>query len=171
MTTVKIIGTPRAGYTLTAVVDPATSGTFTWTGNGTAAGDTYVVDAADAGQTVEVAFSYPWRNNRERTEQASINILPLETNDPNGDFRIRRGNLPAGGTGFSVVENSLPDRDNFEASPKTYTWSLDGVTIPGATSDAYETTQSDQGKEIQLRIDYVDGLGNPKYIASRVQTV
>lgn len=175
MTNLTITGTPRAGYTLTATVDPATAGTFSWTGAGVATGDTYVVDIADAGQSVAVTFTYPGgRNGRDLTEQAEINILPLEENNPLGDFFLRKTNVNDRRS-FAIAENgtweNVMARDNFAASAKAYTWLRDGVAIPGETSETYAFTSEDQGSEIQLRIDYLGGLGNPKYVASRTEKV
>lgn len=174
MTNVTITGTPRAGYTLTAVVDPATSGTFEWEGAGASSTDTYVVQATDAGENVKVTFTYPAPgepDGKRRTDR--VEILPLETNDPRGDFTLN-GKEVGEEIGIEVTDAKWPQvmaRDNFEASAKTYQWSLDGNPIAGATSETYTPVSGDAGGALTLRIDYVDGLGNAKYVASKPETV
>lgn len=168
MTNVTITGTPRAGYTLTAVVDPATTGTFEWEGAGVASGNTYVVAEADAGTNVRLDFTF-LVNGVEDKKGANIDILPLEENKPHGDFDLS-GKLRAGKT-LGIDDGNgawkrVEQRDNFTASAKTYQWMKDGAAITGETGPTYDVTAAEEDAQIQLRIDYVDGLGNPKYVLS-----
>lgn len=174
MTKVTITGTPREGYTLTATVDPATTGTFSWedaTGAATA-GNTYVAQVSDAGEEIEAIFEYE-EDGRTKEAKDTVRILPLEENNEDGDFHVSGFNNPdpieirtSNGQWDDVLE-----RDNFASSAKTYSWYLDGVVVAGETSDTYAYDASAVGKDVSLRIDYVDGLGRARFVTSRPERI
>jgi len=83
-----------------------------------------------------------------------VNSDGIDNVDPTGTVTIH---------GYAVegemlgVSNDLADEDGI--GPITYQWLRDGVTIPGATGDAYVLTQADVGRTISVRASYVDLKG------------
>ena len=93
---------------------------------------------------------------------ASITKLSQGNNAPTGTINIS-GDIKQGAT-ISAVTTLLSDADGVGAL--NYQWFADGVAISNATGDQYTLTQTDVGKSISLKVNYIDGLGNSEEVTS-----
>ena len=93
---------------------------------------------------------------------ASITKLSQGNNAPTGTINIS-GDIKQGAT-ISAVTSLLSDADG--VGTLRYQWLADGVAILNATDDKYTLTQTEVGKSISLKVNYLDGLGNSEEVTS-----
>ena len=65
-----------------------------------------------------------------------------------------------------VAEDTLADADGLGAL--NYVWLLDGVAVPGATSDRFVPDDLSVGKMVRVKVSYIDGRGFRESVSSAV---
>ena len=177
-----ISGTPQVGQTLTADTSTINDGNgltnvsyrYQWVRNdgnddadiagGTSS--TYTLVDADEGRTirVKVSFTDDANNDESLTSAATETVLA-------------RANTPAAGaptiSGTPQVEQTLTadtsgisDEDGLTNVSYAYQWLAGGSAISGATGSTYQLTSTEQGKTIQVRVDFTDDAGNSESLTS-----
>ncbi len=129
-------------------------------------GSTYTLVDADEGRTirVKVSFTDDANNDESLTSAATETVLA-------------RANTPAAGaptiSGTPQVEQTLTadtsgisDEDGLTNVSYAYQWLAGGSAISGATGSTYQLTSTEQGKTIQVRVDFTDDAGNSESLTS-----
>jgi Ca2+-binding RTX toxin-like protein len=67
---------------------------------------------------------------------------------------------------LSADISTLADPDGLVAPTITYQWLRDGVAVSGAVNQQYTLGDADVGAVMTVRVDFVDGAGQPEFVLS-----
>ncbi len=176
-----ITGTPAVGSTLSAVKsadDPDGNGTFTyqwqssangtsWTPIGTNAG-TVALTGAEEGRQVRVLVSYTDGEGFGESVQAPPVAVPFVDN---GDAAFAITGTPAEGSTLSAVKSADDPDGNGTFS---YQWesSANGTSwTPIGTDSTYALTSAEAGRQVRVKVSYLDGQGFNESVSASPVTV
>ena len=159
ITGVEAVGQTLTGHTGSPQGTPDPTETYEWRRTGVAiagaTGLTYILQAADLGETITF---YVHLENTEGTDE--------DESDPTGAI----GELPSfGGTvaitgtptfGETLTGDDGAPHDGAPAPTPTYEWLRDDVPIAGATMDTYDLVEADIGAVIKFRVTLTNTHGN-----------
>ena len=171
-------GAPQVDQTLTADTsaiddeDGLTNATFAyqWRGGGLtiigATGSTYTLTASDQGKsiTVRVRFTDDRNNIESRTSNATTAVAAAPNREATGKPTI--GGTPQVGETLTADTANIADEDGLSNVSYRYQWLAAGSNINGATGTGYTVTESQQGKTIQVRVEFTDDSGNDESLTS-----
>ncbi len=75
------------------------------------------------------------------------------------------------GNVLTARPNAILDRDGFDWRKGKFQWMRDGVDIPGATDQAYTTTEEDGGAQVTVRFSYTDDGGTNENVVSKPKLI
>ena len=176
-----ISGTPQVGETLTANTSPIadqdglTNATFEyqWLAGGSdisgATGSSYELTSSEQGQTIQVRVSFTDdRDNDETlTSEATVAVAaaPAAANNP-ATGKPAIGGTPQVEQTLTADTSGIADTDGLTNVSYQHQWLADGTDIDGATGSSLTLTTAQQGKTIQVRVDFTDDLGNGESVTS-----
>lgn len=167
---VRVTGTLMQGMTLSVentIVDPDVPGpfTYTWFANGVpfASGPSSVVLGQDqVDKSITVRASYHDRDGSDEMVTSGAAGPVLNVNDlPTGTVAIK-GTVKQGET--LQATHDLVDPDGL--GTLHWQWYADGVLLTGETGTTLLLAQSHVGKQITVKVSYVDGYGASEGAAS-----
>ncbi|WP_435184020.1 Ig-like domain-containing protein [Cylindrospermopsis raciborskii G7] len=177
---------PNQGQTLTAntngISDIDGLGTFnyqwqrlndtTWEAITGANAATYNPSQRDVNRSLRVRVTYTDGRGTQETLFSTATGLVID--------------LPDGPTGQPTISGTLTQGELLTADPSSiadldglgifsYQWqqSTDGTTwnnIPNATGNTYRLTQNQVGRQVRVRVNYIDGLGTRETVTSTATT-
>jgi uncharacterized repeat protein (TIGR02059 family) len=139
--------------------------------------------AAEAGQTVTVAYTDPSAgNDLFAVQDASGNdvstlaatavnnitaspIPPVNTPGTGGDVAIGGGAKPKAGGILTADTSSVTDPDGL--GPFSFQWLRNGEPIKDANGLTYKLSPDDVGTKVSVAISYTDGRGTAERVVSR----
>ena len=168
-----ITGLVREDQTLTAntsaINDPDGLNAFSyqWMRNGSnitgATAANYTTGDADVGSTLSVRVSYIDDQGTAESLTSAVTASVQNVNDvPSGSLVIN-GVLREAET---LTANVSGITDNDGLGTLTYQWLRNGSTIAGATGTTYNTSNTDVGSNLAVRITYTDGQGTVEMVTS-----
>ena len=176
-----ISGTAQVGETLTANTSPIadqdglTNATFEyqWLAGGSdisgATGSSYELTSSEQGQTIQVRVSFTDdRDNDETlTSEATVAVAaaPAAANNP-ATGKPAIGGTPQVEQTLTADNSAIADADGLTNVSYQHQWLADGTDIDGATGSSLTLTTAQQGKTIQVRVDFTDDLGNSESVTS-----
>lgn len=98
-----------------------------------------------------------------RAETREEPVPPATTAENKGAGAI--GILGEAAMGASLLAQFSADPEG-PGSALSYQWLRDGAAVDGATAQVYQTTADDAGRNISVRVDYVDGAGFSENVTS-----
>ena len=141
---------------------------YQWYRDGVAIGgataSTYTTTQSDVGTVITTTASYTDDLGTAESVTSAGTAVVTNVNDaPTGLVTI--DNMAPAQGDLLTASNTLADADGL-SGPITYQWYRDGVTIGGATTSTYTTTQSDVGAIITTTASYTDDLGAAESVTS-----
>ena len=97
-------------------------------------------------------------------DQAVTNITDAENNEAEGKPAVK-GPAQVDMT-LTVETDEITDADGLADATFAYQWTSQGADIPGATGTTYVPTTQDGGKNIRVRVEFTDDLGNAESVTS-----
>lgn len=128
---------------------------------------TYTLGDEDVGSLVHVVVTYTdGQGTLETVSSATLGAIANVNDMPTGSITLT-------GTGQEnetlTFINSIADADGLPANYQ-YQWLRDGADILGATQATYTVVDDDVGKDISLRLVYVDEQGTTESVVSDALT-
>ena len=168
-----ITGLVREDQTLTAntsaINDPDGLNAFSyqWMRNGSnitgATAANYTTGDADVGSTLSVRVSYIDDQGTAESLTSAVTASVQNVNDVPGGSLVINGVLREAET---LTANVSGITDNDGLGTLTYQWLRNGSTIAGATGTTYNTSNTDVGSNLAVRITYTDGQGTVEMVTS-----
>lgn len=140
---------PNQIVTITNVGSPAH-------GSATIINSTKVGYEPEANYYGQDSFTYTVADSEGGSSSETISITVKNVNDPLLG-RVTIEGDPINGNTLKAITTSLSDIDHL--GDLSYQWSRDGVSIDGATSDAYGIGMNDINALITVFVRYTDGAG------------
>ncbi|QNP29942.1 cadherin domain-containing protein [Cylindrospermopsis curvispora] len=177
---------PNQGQTLTAntngISDIDGLGTFnyqwqrlndtTWEAITGANAATYNPSQRDVNRSLRVRVTYTDGRGTQETLFSTATGLVIDLPDgPTGQPTIS-GTLTQGEL-LTADPSSIADLDGFGTFSYQWQQSTDGTTwnnIPNATGNTYRLTQNQVGRQVRVRVNYIDGLGTRETVTSTATT-
>ena len=173
-----ISGTAQVGETLTA----ATSGIadedglddvsyeYQWLADDTdidgATSSSYTLADDDQGKAIKVKVSFTDdAENEESLTSEATDAVAAAANSPATGLPTISGTAQVGET-LTADTSAITDEDGLENVSYEYQWLADGANIARATGSSLTLTTDQQGKTIQVRVDFTDDLGNSESVTS-----
>ena len=173
-----ISGAPQVEQTLTADTSSITdedgltnvSYSYQWTAGGSdiagAAGSTYTLTDSEQGQAVQVrvTFTDDAGNEETLTSAATVAVAGAPNREATGKPTI--GGTPQVEETLTADTAGIADADGLTNVSYGYQWLAAGTAISGATGSSYTLTSAEQGKTIQVRVDFTDDRENAESVTS-----
>ena len=175
-----ITGTVQVGETLTAdtsgIADEDgvdnVSFSYQWLADDEAisgaVGSTYTLVEADESTTITVQVSFIDDEGKEE-ESTSAPTATVEAatqpNSPATGAPTISGTVQVGET-LTADTSGIADADGLESVTFSYQWLADDAEIAGATGSTYMPVEADEGKAIQVRVNFTDDADNDETLTS-----
>ena len=173
-----ITGTPQVDQTLTADTSPIadedglTDATFKyqWNAGGSdidgATGSGYTLTSSEQGQTIQVRVSFTddADNQESLTSVATVAVAAAPNQGATGAPTI--SGTPQVEQTLTADTSGITDADGLTTVSYRYQWMADGTETAGAAGASFTLTAAEQGKTIQVRVDFEDDLGNSESLTS-----
>ena len=166
-----IVGKPTQGQSLTvsgSITDLDGMGVFNiqWLSDGKvisgATQGNYILTQSEVGKSISFRASYIDGQGTTESVTSSATTKVININDlPSGSVTIT-GTLAEGQV--LTARNTLIDIDGLGVLG--HQWSVNGKIIKDATADTYMLTQTEIGKALSVKIDYIDGQGTKEFVTS-----
>ena len=168
---VTIVGKPTQGQTLSltnsiADLDGLGKLSYQWLSDGTAISgatkDTFNLTQSEVGKVINAKVSYIDGQGTAENVTSSATTKVINVNDlPTGSVTIS-GKLEQGQV--LTAENTLIDADGLGSL--SYQWFANGKVIKDAIALTYTPTQTEIGKALSVKVNYVDGQGTKESVTS-----
>ena len=173
-----INGTAQVGQTLTANKDDIADAdgtadaefSYQWIAGDAeisgATGPTHTLSVDDVGQTIKVRVTFTDDQNNEEslTSVATVAVAAAPNRDATGAPTI--SGTPQVEQTLTADTSGIADEDGLTNVSYAYQWLAGGAEIDGAASSTLTLTTAQQGKTIQVRVDFEDDLGNSESLTS-----
>ena len=173
-----ISGTPQVEQTLTADTSGISDADgltnvdyrYQWIAGGTdidgATGSSYLLTSSEQGKTIKVKVSFTDdEGNSETLTSAATAEVAAKANNPATGLPTISGTAQVGET-LTADTADIADEDGLDDVTFEYQWLADGTDIDGAAGSSFTLTPSQQGKTIQVRVDFTDDGGNSESLTS-----
>ena len=171
-------GTPQVDQTLTADTSPIddqdgltnVSYEYQWLADGTdidgATGSAYTLTHSELGKTIQVrvTFTDDADNDETLTSAATDAVAAAPNREATGVPTV--SGTPQVEETLTADTSSIDDADGLTNVSFRYQWMAGGTDIVGATGSSYTLTASEQGKTIQVRVDFTDDRNNAETLTS-----
>ena len=168
---VTITGTPTQGQILTvsnnlADLEGLGKISYQWQANGLnitdATNSTLVLDQTLVEKAISVVARYIDGFGTAENVSSAVTSNVVNVNEKPTGSAIITGTATQNQT--LTASNTLADTNGLGAI--TYQWLRDGNVISNATQSTYSLTQTDVGKKISVKANYVDGFGTIESVSS-----
>ena len=173
-------GTPQVGETLTAAITGITDGNglnnatyqYEWTAGSSnidgATGSSYTLTSSQEGQTIQVQVSFTDDDGFSETATSVATNVVAAAEQAN---RAAAGLPTISGTPqveqtLTADTSGISDEDGLQNVNYQYQWLAAGSVISGATGSSYQLTSTEQGKTIQVQVDFTDDRNNSETLTS-----
>ena len=174
-------GTPQVEQTLTAdtsrIADEDgltnVSYAYQWLAGETdidgATGSSYELTSSEQGQTIQVRVTFTDDEGFSETLTSvatdAVAAAPAAANNPATGKPTISGTPQVEQT-LTADTSSITDADGLTNVAYQYQWLAGGAEIDGAAGSSFTLTAAQQGKTIQVRVDFEDDLGNSESLTS-----
>ena len=130
------------------------------------AGSTYTLAPADVGWTFEVnvSFTDDAGNAETLTSAATVAVAPKPNTDATG-LPIISGTPQVGET-LTADTSDIDDEDGLDDVSYRYQWVAGGSDIEDATGSSHLLTTSEQGRTVQVKVNFTDDADNQESLTS-----
>ena len=173
-----ISGTPQVEQRLTADTSGISdedgltnvSYAYQWLAGGSAisgaTGSSYTLTSAQQGKTIQVRVTFTDdRNNSESLTSAATETVLSRPNRAAAGLPTISGTPQVEET-LTADTSAISDGDGLDNVSYGYQWLASGAAISGATGSSYTLTSAEQGKTIQVRVDFTDDRNNSESLTS-----
>ena len=130
------------------------------------AGSTYTLAPADVGWTFEVnvSFTDDAGNAETLTSAATLEVAAKPNTDATGLPTI--SGTPQVGETLTADTSDIDDEDGLDDVSYRYQWVAGGSDIEDATGSSHLLTTSEQGRTVQVKVNFTDDADNQESLTS-----